>query len=197
MQKSTKNNNIKIAVLGSGTFGIALASLLCKNGHDVMVWSKFEEEIKELQKTHRQKNLKGLKIPSKIKYTTDISEACKEKDMVVFAVPSPFVRSTAREAIDYISKDTVIVDVAKGIEKDTYFTMSQIISSELKKKKKKYDIVALSGPTHAEEVAIELPTLIVAASKSENAAKFTQKVFMNDYFRVYTNNDIKGCEVCG
>lgn len=192
----------KIGVLGAGTWGVALARMLSNSGNEVTVWSKFDEEVKELSETRRHKNLKGMVIPQSVVFTTDIKRACLGKDVVVFAVPSIFVRSTAREIAEIIPDGQVIVDVAKGIEAETGYTLTKVIQSEIKKSKsgkraKKVKLVALSGPTHAEEVALDMPTAIVSASKDVKTAELVQDVFMNDCMRVYTNKDVKGVELCG
>ncbi|WP_303926365.1 NAD(P)H-dependent glycerol-3-phosphate dehydrogenase [Subdoligranulum variabile] len=188
---------IKIAVFGAGTWGIALARLLAVNGRDVTVWSAIPTELKSLSTTHRHPNLPGMELPSSMHYTADIEEACAGKDILLFAVPSPFVRTTAKKAAPYITNDQLIVDVAKGIEDKTLMTMSEIIEDELAKQKCSARVVALSGPTHAEEVARDMPTLIVAASEDEDAAKTVQKAFSTPTFRVYTNNDRRGTELGG
>lgn len=188
---------IKIAVFGAGTWGIALARLLAVNGRDVTVWSAIPTELKSLSITHRHPNLPGMELPSTMHYTADIAEACEGKDILLFAVPSPFVRSTAKKAAPYIPDGQLIVDVAKGIEDKTLMTMSEIIEDELAKQKRTARVVALSGPTHAEEVARDMPTLIVAASENEEAAKAVQKAFSTPTFRVYTNSDRRGTELGG
>ncbi|WP_295339681.1 NAD(P)H-dependent glycerol-3-phosphate dehydrogenase [uncultured Subdoligranulum sp.] len=188
---------IRIAVFGAGTWGIALARLLAVNGRDVTVWSAIPTELKSLSTTHRHPNLPGMELPSSMHYTADIEEACAGKDILLFAVPSPFVRTTAKKAAPYITNDQLIVDVAKGIEDKTLMTMSEIIEDELAKQKCSARVVALSGPTHAEEVARDMPTLIVAASEDEDAAKTVQKAFSTPTFRVYTNNDRRGTELGG
>ena len=188
---------IKIAVFGAGTWGIALARLLAVNGRDVTVWSAIPTELKSLSTTHRHPNLPGMELPSSMHYTADIEEACTGKDILLFAVPSPFVRSTAKKAAPYIPEGQLIVDVAKGIEDKTLMTMSEIIEDELAKQKHTARVVALSGPTHAEEVARDMPTLIVAASQQEEAAKAVQKAFSTPTFRVYTNDDRRGTELGG
>lgn len=189
----------KIGVLGAGTWGMALARMLCNMKHEVQVWSALGQEIDELESTGVHPKLKNMIIPKEMKYTKEIREVCTDKDILLFAVPSVFVRSTAKAAAEYIKDGQVIVDVAKGIEPGTLFTMTEIIRDELDKKGglSHVKLVALSGPTHAEEVAIDLPTLIVAASPDQEAAHFVQKVFMNPKFRVYTNTDIHGVEICG
>ena len=187
----------KIAVFGAGTWGIALARLLAVNGRDVTVWSAIPAELKSLSTTRRHPNLPGMELPSAMHYTADIAEACTGRDILLFAVPSPFMRSTAKKAAKYIPDGQLIVDVAKGIEDKTLMTMSEIIEDELAKAKRTARVVALSGPTHAEEVARDMPTLIVAASEDEAAAKTVQKAFTAPSFRVYTNTDRRGTELGG
>ena len=188
---------IKIAVFGAGTWGIALARLLAVNGRDVTVWSAIPAELKSLSTTHRHPNLPGMVLPSTMHYTADIAEACAGKDILLFAVPSVFVRSTAKKAAPHIPEGQLIVDVAKGVEDKTLMTMSEIIEDELARQKRHARVVALSGPTHAEEVARDMPTLIVAASEDEEAAKAVQKAFSTPTFRVYTNTDRRGTELGG
>ena len=188
---------IKITVFGAGTWGIALARLLAANGRDVTVWSAIPEELKSLSVTRRHPNLPGMELPAAMHYTADIGEACTGRDILLVAVPSPFVRATAKKAAPYIPEGQLIVDVAKGIEDKTLMTMSEIIEDELRKCGRTARVVALSGPTHAEEVARDMPTLIVAASEDEDAAKAVQKVFSTPTFRVYTNTDRRGTELGG
>lgn len=185
----------KIGVLGAGTWGMALARMLCISGHAVTVWSAIEKEIDEFSVTRRHPNLPGMEIPPQLRFTKDIKNVCTDKDILLFAVPSVFVRSTANKAAPYIPSGQIIVDVAKGIEADTLYTMSQIIADEVKDPTVK--VVALSGPTHAEEVARDLPTTIVSACEDETAALEVQKVFANSCMRVYTNTDVLGVELCG
>lgn len=189
----------KIGVLGAGTWGTALARLLAVNGHDVTMWSALPEELKSMATTHRHPNLPGMELPSTMHYTADVAEICEDRDLLVFAVPSPFVRSTAKKAAKYVRDGQVIVEVAKGIEEKTLMTMSEIIEDELAKVPghENCRVVALSGPTHAEEVARDLPTVIVAASEDEAAARQVQNTFTNPNFRVYTNSDRRGVELGG
>ena len=189
----------KIGVLGAGTWGIALARMLAVNGKDVTVWSALPEELKQLQSTCRHPNLPGMKLPGTMHYTADIAELCKDKDLLLFAVPSVFVRSTAKKAAPHVVDGQLIVDVAKGMEEKTLKTMSEVIEDELSRLPghEHCRVVALSGPTHAEEVARDLPTVIVAASADESAARTVQKIFTNPNFRVYTNTDRLGTELGG
>ena len=167
----------KIGVLGAGTWGMALARMLQLSGNEVTVWSALEREVEEFSATRRHPNLPGMEIPEEIRFTKDMEEVCRDKEILLFAVPSPFVRATARKAAKYVKDNQIIVDVAKGIEADTLFTMTQIIADELKNPAVK--LVALSGPTHAEEVAKDLPTTIVSACEDLAAAERVQQVFGN------------------
>ncbi len=187
----------KIGVLGAGTWGMALTRMLSIYGHDVTVWSALRQEVEEFSVTRRQPNLPGMVIPDEVKFTADVKEVCSEKDILLFAVPSIFVRSTAAAAAPWIADGQIIADVAKGIEQGTLMTLTQIIEDELSKVGKCVRLVALSGPTHAEEVAQDLPTTIVAASDDAEAAEIVQHVFMNEVMRVYTNEDMLGVELCG
>ena len=189
---------MKIGVIGAGTWGIALARMLTNSAHDVTVWSAIENEIDELEKERTHKNLVGMVIPEATKFTKNI-EAALDADIILMAVPSVFVRATTARIAPYVKDGQIIVDVAKGIEKDTHFTMTEVISDELARHgvADKVRLVALSGPTHAEEVALDLPTTIVSASSDEGAAMTVQDVFMNTCMRVYTHFDVKGVELCG
>ena len=189
----------KIGVLGAGTWGTALARLLAENGHDVTIWSALPEELKSMATTHRHPNLPGMQLPAALHYTADMADICAGRDLLVFAVPSVFVRSTAKKAARYLPDGQLIVDVAKGIEEKTLFTLSEVIESELHARPghEGCRVVALSGPTHAEEVARDLPTLIVAAAREEADAQKVQHIFTNPNFRVYTNTDRRGVELGG
>ena len=188
-----------IGVLGAGTWGMALARMLTVSGNDVQVWSAIEAEVDNLSTTRVHPNLPGMVIPQELRFTKSIEEVCTGKDVLLFAVPSVFVRATAAKARPYIRSGQIIVDVAKGIEPDTLYTMTEILADELSHENgpRAVRLVALSGPTHAEEVALDLPTTIVSASKDMEAARFVQTVFTNNVMRVYTNEDIKGVELSG
>ena len=187
-----------IGVLGAGTWGMALARMLTNLGHEVMVWSALPEEIERLRATRRQVNLPDMVIPDATGFTTRIEEACLDRDVLLFAVPSVYVRATARAAAPFIRDGQIIVDVAKGMEQDTLLTMTQVIRSELDAHGEHHNaLVALSGPTHAEEVAKDLPTTIVSACPDIQVARRVQDIFMNSCLRVYTNTDIEGVELCG
>ena len=181
---------MKITVLGSGTWGTALAMLLEKNGHSVILWSFFEEEIEELRKNHTHKYLKNSQISENIVLTSNLDQVI-DSDMLVLAVPSHVVRKTCKALAKY-EKIPLIVNVAKGFDEDTNQRLSEVIQEELGE-----SCVVLSGPTHAEEVAREIPSAIVAACGDVKKAQLVQKAFMNDYFRVYTNSDVVGVEISG
>ena len=189
----------KIGILGAGTWGIALARMLAVNGSDVLVWSAIPKEVEDLARTRVHPNLPGMVLPESLRFTKEIAEVCSGQDILVFAVPSVFVRSTAAKARPYIRYGQLIVDVAKGIEPETLFTMTEVLADELGKEDgpRGIRLVALSGPTHAEEVALDLPTTIVSASPDAEAAAIIQEAFTNQCMRVYTNPDIKGVELSG
>ncbi|MBQ1272740.1 MAG: NAD(P)-dependent glycerol-3-phosphate dehydrogenase [Clostridia bacterium] len=185
----------KIGVLGAGTWGIALARMLCNAGNSVTVWSAIGTEIDHLSAVGRHPNFPDVDLPEQLVYTKEIREACFGMDLLVFAVPSPFVRETAKKAAPYLADGQILVDVAKGIEAETLCTMTEIIADEIQNPK--VTLVALSGPTHAEEVIKDLPTAITSASNDPEAAAIVQKVFTVGYMRVYTNDDLRGVELCG
>lgn len=139
----------RIGILGAGTWGMALARMLTVSGNDVLVWSAIEKEIDSLSTTRKHPNLPQMKIPDELRFTKSIEEVCKDKDILLFAVPSVFVRSTAAKARPYVADGQIIVDVAKGIEPDTLYTMTEILADELGKEggPKGVRLVALSGPT--------------------------------------------------
>lgn len=190
---------VKIGLLGAGTWGMALARMLANCGHRVTVWSAIGAEIDHLSATHAHPNLPGMVIPDSIAFTKELPRVCQEQDILLFAVPSVYVRTTAKNAAPYIPDDAIIVDVAKGMEADTLFTMTQVIEDALCAQggHENVRLVALSGPTHAEEVAKDLPTTIVSACADRQVAEYVQDVFMNTCMRVYTNTDVLGVELCG
>lgn len=182
----------KIGIIGAGSWGIALSVLLEGNGHAVTVWSIIEEEIKMLstEREHKEK-LPGVKLSEKIIFTSDLKKTVKDKDILIMAVPSPFIRSTAHLMQEFVPVGGIIVNVAKGIEEQTLLTMSQIIEEEIPQSK----VAVLSGPSHAEEVGRGIPTTIVVGAKDKEIAIYIQNVFMNEVFRVYISPDIYGIEL--
>ena len=183
-----------VVILGSGGFGLSLAVMAEHCGkHNVTVWSKFQSEIDEIRKhgEHIQK-LPGVPISESIMLTSDIS-CVKGCDILIFGIPSSFVRDVARLASPYTDEKMVIVNTGKGLEEGTFKLLSDVIGEEIKNDK----IVVLSGPSHAEEVARCIPTTIVAASKNLSAAEYVQKIFASDCLRIYINDDVTGCEIGG
>ena len=183
---------MKTAVIGSGAWGTALASLLCKNGHDTTLWCRTPEKAAQMQETHINPRLSQVTLPEKLKFSGD--PACAAGcSMVVIACPSFPIRTVCRAVAPFIPKDAVVVSVTKGIEEGTLLRMSQVVSQETGHE----TVVALSGPCHAEEVAIGLPTGCLAACEDKASAEFVQDAFMSDTFRVYTSPDIVGVELGG
>lgn len=183
---------MKIAVVGSGGWGTALALLLLENGNEVTLWSYHEAESKILRETHENPMLKGVPLPEELKFTTDLS-AVRGCGLVVIATPSFAVRSTAAQMKNLVDPGTILVSVSKGIEKDTSLRLSQVIEEEMGGK---CPVVVLSGPSHAEEVGCRIPTGVVAAADDLTVAQQVQDAFMNQRFRVYTSDDKVGTEIC-
>lgn len=182
----------KIGVIGAGSWGIALATLLHRNGHQITVWSIVEAEIKMLQTEHEHKDkLPGVKLPEDMEFTTDLEAAINGKDLLVLAVPSPYTRSTSKSMAPYVKEGQIIVNVAKGIEEATLMTLSEIIEEEIPQA----DVAVLSGPSHAEEVGRGIPTTIVVGSRKKKTAEYLQNIFMNEVFRVYISPDVLGIEL--
>lgn len=185
---------MKVAVIGSGGWGIAAAKLLCENGHDVTLWSFLEEEA-QLLRTQRanEKLLRGIVLPDNIEITCDL-RCAEDKDLIVMVTPSFGIRSTARNIKQYINRAKAVVLLTKGFDAEAnYCLLSDTLESEIKD----VPVVALTGPSHAEEVARRIPTAVLAASKDKAAAEIVQNAFMNDYFRVYTSPDIVSAELGG
>jgi glycerol-3-phosphate dehydrogenase (NAD(P)+) len=184
----------KISFIGGGSFGTALAVLLSKKGSECSVWCHSESTIDDINiRRENTKYLKGITIPEKVTAYSDIEKTIKNSQIVVLAVPSKAIREIARKVAPFLGGDEIIVTVAKGIEKYTLKRMSQIIEDEIKD----HPIVVLSGPSHAEEVARDIPTTVTAASKDMEAARKIQNIFSNNTFRVYTNDDLIGVEIGG
>lgn len=190
---------MNIGILGTGTWGTALGRMLSNARHDVTMWSAIPAEIEALSAGRRHRNLPGMVVPERIAFTADISEACRGREILVFAVPSVFVRSTAERAAPHIPDGQIVVDVAKGIEPGTLFTMTQVLRDALCADGNHGNVrcVALSGPTHAEEVAQDMLTTIVAACEDDDTARQVQRAFSTEHMRVYTNVDVLGVELAG
>lgn len=182
----------KIGVLGAGTWGCALAILLNNNNHEVTIWTKIPKEAEMLEESRDNlKNLPGAKLPKEIKITLDLQDACNDKDILVMAVASPYIRATAHEASPFIKQGQIIVNVSKGLEDTSLKTLSDVLQDEIPQG----DIAVMSGPSHAEEVSRQIPTTIVVGAKTKETAHFIQDAFMNEVFRVYTSPDVIGIEL--
>lgn len=183
---------MKVAVIGAGSWGTALAIRLAKNNHIVTVWGRDKEKVEIINSTHENTEyLPNIKIPENVIFTTDFS-CVKDSDFIIISVPTHSVRQISKELSGLI-ENQIIINVAKGIENGTLATMSQVIKEELPENK----VVVLYGPSHAEEVSKDIPTTVVSASEDIDAAKAVQDLFMSSYFRVYTNTDVIGVEIGG
>ena len=184
----------KVSVIGAGSWGSALAVLLANNGHEVTLWTHDPHEIEMLStKREQQEKLPGVKLPDNIAIEADLETALTDEDVVVMAVPSPVVRTVAKQMSPFVKDGQIIVNVAKGIEDVTYKTLSDIIEEEIPNA----EVCVLSGPSHAEEVGRGIPTTVVVGAKNKETAEMLQDVFMNKVFRVYTSSDIVGIELGG
>lgn len=182
-----------IGIIGSGSWGIALASLLYHQGNQITVWSAIETEIQELNRTRRLDTLPGLKLPEDMSFTADLEEAMEGKELLVLAVPSIYVRQTAGRMRIFCRDGQILVNVAKGIEDGSLKTLSAVIGEELPMA----EAAVLSGPSHAEEVSRGLPTTCVVGASRRQTAERIQEYFMSPVFRVYTSPDVLGIEVGG
>jgi len=184
----------KIGIIGGGSWGTALAVNLARNNHGIVIWSIMEDEIKMLNE-HREHidKLPGVKLADNISFTTDMEAAIKGMDMLVLAVPSIFTRSTSKNMASFVEDGQIIVCVGKGIEDNTFMTITDIVEEEIPQA----DVCVLCGPSHAEEVGQGLPTTVVAGAHSQKSAEFIQDTFMNETFRVYTSPDMLGMELGG
>ena len=180
---------MKIAVVGSGAWGTALAIRLCKNGHDVTMWTFETELIPQMTQQRTNPRLPGAVLPENLKISPDYScvSGCK---IVVIASPSFPMRSVCRGVAPHLDPDAVLVSVTKGIEEQTLMRMSEVVAQETG-----HSVVVLTGPTHAEEVALDLPTAILAACEDKALAELVQDAFMSEHFRVYTSPDPVGAEL--
>ena len=184
----------KVTVIGSGSWGTALAVMLAENGHEVFIWSRRQDAVDELLKERTNKKyLPGVVIPDSIQATTDRKEAVDGADIVILAVPSRAVAQTVRDFAPYLKTWQILVNVAKGLEPETLFLLSDVIKREAPQ----CEVCVLSGPSHAEEVARNIPTSLVAASKSLVTAQIVQNIMSGDNLRVYTSDDLVGVELGG
>jgi len=185
---------MKIAVIGSGSWGCALSKVAAEKADEVCLWSYFKEESEELREyKENRKNLPGLILPDNISYTSDLQTAVSGASVIVIVTPSATVRKTAENMRAYVANDAVIVCASKGFDPETQQTLTQAIKESVPTAY----VAALSGPSHAEEVAKQMPTMLVAACEELSVAKMLQDLFMTDYLRIYTNTDVVGVELGG
>ncbi|MCQ2379153.1 MAG: NAD(P)-dependent glycerol-3-phosphate dehydrogenase [Victivallaceae bacterium] len=186
---------MKITVIGDGGWGTALAMNLVKNRHDVTLWGAFPDYLEKMRATRRNERfLPGVTLPEELVLESDLVRAVENSAVCVLATPTQFLRGVLKKfALAPVSKERIIVNVAKGIEIDTWFRISEIVRQELGEVR----FVTLSGPSHAEEVSRGVPTLVTAASTDAEAARLVQNAFMNENFRIYTSGDVVGVELGG
>lgn len=185
----------KIAVLGAGSWGTALAMVLVENGHDVTIWGNKQSQIDEINEQHTNAHyLKEITLPKSLVATSDLKTCIKDADAVLFVVPTKAMREVAKQFNNVCENQPVVIHASKGLEQDTHKRITEVLEEEISPSHYKA-IVVLSGPSHAEEVAVKDVTTITAASSSMKEAEYVQRLFSNDYFRVYTNTDVIGVEM--
>jgi len=183
----------KIGIIGGGSWGIALAALLERNGHQVTVWSALAQEIEMLRKNHEHRMLPGVKLSEKVTFTADVRTAAEGQELLIMSVASSYTRETAKKFAGVVLPGQKVLNVAKGIENHTLMTLSQIIEQEIPQA----DVAVMSGPSHAEEVGRGVPTTIVVGARTKATAESIRGLFMNEVFRVYISPDILGMELGG
>ncbi|MCL2761177.1 MAG: NAD(P)-binding domain-containing protein, partial [Desulfuromonadales bacterium] len=188
---------LNIGVLGAGSWGTTLANMLAKNGYRVTLWA-YEPDLVERMAEQRINDLylSGIELSPELFFTNSLEEAVEEKQLILSVVPSQVLRGVLEKTIPFIQKDAIIVSASKGIEVNTLKLVSQIFEEFLTEEQYQ-NFVILSGPSFAREVAKDMPTAVVVASNNLKIAKRVQAVFSSEYFRVYTNDDVIGVELCG
>lgn len=184
----------KITVLGGGSWGTAIAKMLTEKGYDTILWMRNKENAKEIIDTRlNKKYLPNILLPKELKVSTDKNKSIRDRDLLIFAIPTQNIRSFLQEIKDDIAENQIVCNVAKGLEASTHKRISQIFKEELENVR----FGTLSGPSHAEEVSKKMPTTVVAASEDSYVAEYIQEVCMCEYFRVYANLDLLGVEIGG
>lgn len=184
----------QIAIIGSGSWGVALSIHLAKMGHKVKIWSFAEEEADLINNQKKCKFLPNVTIPENVECSTSYKDVINGADLILQVTPSKFTRNIVKEYKNYVDvQNQPIIVCSKGIEKETALTLDEVILQEIPNAR----VGALSGPSHAEEVSIGVPTVLVIASKDEQIKDLVQNTFMNEFMRVYTSNDVKGVELGG
>ncbi|MFD2925818.1 NAD(P)H-dependent glycerol-3-phosphate dehydrogenase [Halobacillus naozhouensis] len=187
----------KVAVLGAGSWGTALAIVLADNGHKVHLWTHREDHAEEINRTHRnERYLKGIPIPDNVIADSELAAVTADTKHVILVVPTKAMREVCQQLIPHLSQQVTITHASKGIEPETYKRVSEVISEEIPAELYR-DIVVLSGPSHAEEVSLKHPTTVTVSAKDLNVASTVQDLFINEQFRVYTSPDLVGVELGG
>lgn len=187
----------KVAILGPGSWGTALSQVLNDNGHDVRLWGNIPAQIDEINTEHTNKHyFKDIVLDEKIKATLNLREALADVDAVLFVVPTKVTRLVAKQVAEVLDHKVVVMHASKGLEPGTHERLSTILEEEIPADLRS-EVVVVSGPSHAEETIVRDITLITAASKDIEAAKYAQSLFSNHYFRLYTNTDVVGVETAG
>lgn len=186
----------KIAIIGAGSFGTALSIILSSRGHEVMIWAREPEIAESIARDHRNPAyLNTVRLPESVRATTVLAQALRDSDVVLFATPSHTLREMARRCRQWMTGRELVVSVAKGLEKHTFMRMSQVLAESFEGVLDPSRVAVLSGPSHAEEVALNKPTTVVSASMSEQVALEVQEIFLTPMFRVYVNHDLVGVEI--
>lgn len=186
----------KVSVFGAGSWGTALSYVLAQNGHDLLLWTHRAAQADEINRHSNESYLKGIQLPENLKATSDLPQTVSHSDIFVLAVPTKAIREVCAAIKEHLTKKVLFVHVSKGIEPDSLKRISEMIREEIPEQWIE-DVVVLSGPSHAEEVVLEHPTTVTAACENTEAAERIQDLFMNHYFRVYTNTDVIGVEIGG
>ncbi|WP_019778708.1 NAD(P)H-dependent glycerol-3-phosphate dehydrogenase, partial [Streptococcus sobrinus] len=187
----------KVAVLGPGSWGTALAQVLNDNGHEVRIWGNIPEQIDEINEKHMNTlYFKDIVLDEKIKAYKDLGQTLDGVDAILFVVPTKVTRLVAKQVAEILDHKVVVMHASKGLEPGTHERLSTILEEEIPADLRS-DVVVVSGPSHAEETIVRDITLITAASKDLEAAKYVQAIFSNHYFRLYTNQDVIGVETAG
>lgn len=183
---------MKIGIIGTGAYALALASVINDNGHNITMWTKIKNEYDTLNKNRTNNKLKNFKLPKNIKVTMSLEEVCKEKELIIFAIPAEFVDNVSREIFPYINNQHICI-ATKGIENDTCRFVDDVILNYIKTKK----YAVISGPSFAADIIDKTPIGLALATKNKKTEKCIREALANNYLKLRTTNDIKGIEICG
>ena len=184
---------MKVTILGTGAYGLALSKILVENNNEVVMWTTFEEEKKELLETKKSSKLKNFKLDEKVEITTDLEESINNSKLIVIAIPTAFITDVCKKLNKYIKPNQHICIASKGIEQETGLFIHDVIKKQIKTKY----IGAISGPSFAVDLVKKVPIGLAVASKSKRTLNIIREAFSNDHFKLYPTNDIIGIEICG